>query len=976
MADQFDWSLIAAPGKHDTAIKSFLESGGDAKETLDKRATGSRFCDATAETASVALPLRHHLQFVNLHDVLHSPPATPHAEKKVVDNVETSPVVLDSMAHDLPFKNSLDSMRKDPLDITVGLLDVKEATDFAPFPSEEDPLATLEDAPVVSFANDGMLTATNGIQNAGETLKLAAKGGAPFFESSVDNILGKIASTGLLMPSKVSDGGKKSKHQHASAYQFPSRTQGKRPLFVGQKLDLITPAASPELHFSTGSIKSWNQPKSKNLQKKSTSLLLPQSNAAVTSHCQQVEFILPTSQKASSRTVPSHNTRWSDDENALLKEAIHLFGWGKWKSISQHIGTRTPRQVKNHARDWHKKGEIEKTRVIKNTLAAYQPDPKGKKSSGVGAVNGVSGAVENVNSGLKASSVLLEASNGLLESSAAAVAAAAAVNAVPSFSAAAQNLAGFTQFFPQLDSSASGSAVFSPNLGDTLHKSCASVNGDLHGDGNSSINDNGTIGCKRFVPVPHNFVINFGTVQQLERDANPEWFTKEAVACGKPAQYVKIRNMLVHLWQQRFQSVGKLMTKASCHAALKEEGNFNAICRVYNFLEELNLINCFHLAEFPKQVQVRGSALGPADAVSEVNDSLQSLSNSDNSASVDAPRLSDLVQQQISPPLEVEQVSVSYGASSICGANDVVKPTLWTDPAFTVEISPNVIVSLEMHAHLCKNGVMGLLGGRVELPPERQLSSSEGARLGSPPAKLYILDSYAVVPANRAGDRSQDEMNAAEGLKAFQKFDRRNMQVVGWYHAHPYSSALPSRKDIETQLNWQQWYKSQVFMNSYVSVSSEVVSEQVVPFVSVIINPYDHQLDVECLKMSRPLKAVSQLSCTFVRKADSKRGSQCLSPPLQIAPLKSLLVPEEVRDQFADFLKKYSSPETRFDLISKIQPHSELAAYSNAQIHEKEVCIWENRLEKLLAAIEGYIDFHQMGKDDWMAIMTEAYLSS
>ena len=53
---------------------------------------------------------------------------------------------------------------------------------------------------------------------------------------------------------------------------------------------------------------------------------------------------------ASSCNLPSHNTRWNEEETMKLMEAIRKFGLGKWMEIANHVGTRNALQVKNRAR--------------------------------------------------------------------------------------------------------------------------------------------------------------------------------------------------------------------------------------------------------------------------------------------------------------------------------------------------------------------------------------------------------------------------------------------------------------------------------------------------------------------------------------------------------------------------------------------------------------------------------------------------
>ncbi|KAF9110684.1 Myb-like, SWIRM and MPN domains 1 [Mortierella sp. AM989] len=54
--------------------------------------------------------------------------------------------------------------------------------------------------------------------------------------------------------------------------------------------------------------------------------------------------------KLSSADLPSHNTRWTTNEDERLRHGISIHGYGNWKLIASIVGTRNPLQVKNHAR--------------------------------------------------------------------------------------------------------------------------------------------------------------------------------------------------------------------------------------------------------------------------------------------------------------------------------------------------------------------------------------------------------------------------------------------------------------------------------------------------------------------------------------------------------------------------------------------------------------------------------------------------
>uniref|UniRef100_K3WNB2 Uncharacterized protein n=1 Tax=Globisporangium ultimum (strain ATCC 200006 / CBS 805.95 / DAOM BR144) TaxID=431595 RepID=K3WNB2_GLOUD len=46
---------------------------------------------------------------------------------------------------------------------------------------------------------------------------------------------------------------------------------------------------------------------------------------------------------------------WSQEEHDLFLEALQLYPQGPWKSITEHVGTRSVRQVQTHAQKYHEK---------------------------------------------------------------------------------------------------------------------------------------------------------------------------------------------------------------------------------------------------------------------------------------------------------------------------------------------------------------------------------------------------------------------------------------------------------------------------------------------------------------------------------------------------------------------------------------------------------------------------------------------
>jgi hypothetical protein len=93
------------------------------------------------------------------------------------------------------------------------------------------------------------------------------------------------------------------------------------------------------------------------------------------------------SASTSSSELPSHNTRWTEEENQRLMEGIQKFGVSRWSDIADYVGTRNPLQVKNRARHvlYYKKDieyrknddhyEEESTKKIPNYEIQHQEGP-------------------------------------------------------------------------------------------------------------------------------------------------------------------------------------------------------------------------------------------------------------------------------------------------------------------------------------------------------------------------------------------------------------------------------------------------------------------------------------------------------------------------------------------------------------------------------------------------------------------------
>ncbi|KAI6051404.1 MPND [Marmota monax] len=101
---------------------------------------------------------------------------------------------------------------------------------------------------------------------------------------------------------------------------------------------------------------------------------------------------------------------------------------------------------------------------------------------------------------------------------------------------------------------------------------------------------------------------------------------------------------------------------------------------------------------------------------------------------------------------------------------------------FNVAISSNVLFLLDFHSHLTRSEVVGYLGGRWDITSQM----------------LTVLRAFPC--RSRLGDA---DTAAATEEEIYQSLFLRGLSLVGWYHSHPHSPALPSLQDIDAQMDYQ-----------------------------------------------------------------------------------------------------------------------------------------------------------------------------
>ena len=143
----------------------------------------------------------------------------------------------------------------------------------------------------------------------------------------------------------------------------------------------------------------------------------------------------------------------------------------------------------------------------------------------------------------------------------------------------------------------------------------------------------------------------------------------------------------------------------------------------------------------------------------------------------------------------------------------------WKIP-FVVHISSDVLFLVDIHAHMTKVEIIGLLGGKLD-------EKTGVLRVTS----VFPCRSLPTATIDHSMAHIECEMDPMSELAAREHFQADGLQVVGWYHSHPTFSPSPSRRDIETQGTWQ---------SMFASVHTETQNRSPIePFLGIIVSPYN-----------------------------------------------------------------------------------------------------------------------------------------
>lgn len=175
-------------------------------------------------------------------------------------------------------------------------------------------------------------------------------------------------------------------------------------------------------------------------------------------------------------------------------------------------------------------------------------------------------------------------------------------------------------------------------------------------------------------------------------------------------------------------------------------------------------------------------------------------------------------------------------------------------------VCSEALLIMDMHAHVSRGEVIGLLGGTF---------SHEDKVL-----KISVAE-----PCNSVSTGMQCEMDPLSQTQACEALALLGFSVVGWYHSHPTFHPNPSLRDIHTQDQFQSYF-----------------SRGGAPFIGMIVSPYN------------PSNASphSQTTCLLVREHQDTAGCQKLPYRFDFLPSQDIPDWEQLMRRAQWIISKYS----------------------------------------------------------------------
>ncbi|CAO0789748.1 unnamed protein product [Mucor circinelloides] len=575
----------------------------------------------------------------------------------------------------------------------------------------------------------------------------------------------------------------------------------------------------------------------------------------------------------SSASLPSHKTRWNEEEDELLKEALIKHGYGNWRLISEHVKTRNPLQCKNHARHLQQYDKIDSA-LIQPPLPVLPQKPKTIETE------------EQKEVSLSEDDFSIESDDEPVKEE-------------------QQDIPREQPEEPTKSETPTTSADPTDSITPLPHATIKTDKEEMTNDTQAptappTINQSNGI---QFSPFE---------ISDEEMAHNPEWFKQKY--SKTPDRYLKIRNHMLACWKL---VKPKYLTKTSARKGLKDCGDVNAIGRVHEYLESIGAINVDCVTSAPRPPRrVPRELNGHGDEEEEQQqllfDAMEDASG--NVVGYDGPRKRKVRNEtgEWVDPKELEGRVIEHGQVIVrldskpkrvvkrlshhyYGGDDfgrgydpfrLVPTEHYTEdnPApFELEISSDCLLVMDFHSHLAHTEIIGLLGGNFITRGESK-----------------ILQVTVVFPCQSTSTGIQCEMDPASEMQARELFAEKGLNVVGWYHSHPTFEPHPSIRDIENQTSYQTLFRE------------EKTGDE--PFIGVIVTPYDPEIQGEN----------SQIQYLHISKEWNSLHSFRVPFACRRTVIQSEQVSVDIMDQLLALIQEYKNYEHKVNMLLPFGSQSRL----------------------------------------------------
>ncbi|XP_013405094.1 histone H2A deubiquitinase MYSM1 [Lingula anatina] len=369
-----------------------------------------------------------------------------------------------------------------------------------------------------------------------------------------------------------------------------------------------------------------------------------------------------------------------------------------------------------------------------------------------------------------------------------------------------------------------------------------------------------------------------------------------------PQRYLTIRNHIIDAWEK---CKPKFLYKTAVRPGLKNCGDVNCIGRIHTYLEVKGCIN-FNCEEvcykrptkrltLPSKVKIDKETLQALQAEKmeamrprkrRVRDAFGNWINEDE---LEGTTIEHKPTEEGSSKPKVYKIKYDPFKLVPCMNFSEEKKA-----PFLVDLSTSAQTMMDVHSHMAKTEVIGLLGGTF---------SEEQGKL-----QVFIAE-----PCNSLSTGMQCEMDPVSQTQASEKIRTLGYNVVGWYHSHPTFAPNPSIRDIETQEKFQEWF-----------------SKGGNHFIGIIISPYN--------RLNNSM--VSQIKCLTVSQEQSSAGD--FKIPYQFSyvlfPDVNGVLNEDFQKTLRCLIEKFAVYTSRVEMLLRYKSASTASC-----------------LEKLQASIRSYL---------------------